>query len=208
MWFIMGISQPRNHSVVELNKSKTELNEWQEKLVKVGKSQDKAAFHSLFEYFAPQIKAFALSNPYSNNPAQFADELVQEVMIKIWNKASAYDATMAGANTWIFTIARNCRIDMIRKNNRQNYPLESDEMMEIEDEDGIAPFQAVQQRHLEHEIKGCFDQLPHEQAQVIAKIYLAGKTHNEVAQELNLPLGTVKSRVRLALNKLKVMVSH
>jgi len=202
-----SIAKKRNN-VVEISSKQKQNSEWQEMLARVGKTQDREAFHALFEHYAPLIKSFALSNTYSNNPAQFADELVQEVMIKIWNKASSYDTSVAGANTWIFTIARNCRIDMIRKHSRQNYPLESDELLEIEDEDGIAPFQAVQQRSLEKEIRDCFDKLPHEQSQILAKVYLEGKTHNEVAAELDLPLGTVKSRVRLALNKLKVMVTH
>lgn len=181
---------------------------WQLALGRVGADQDRQAFQELFKHFAPLIRSFALANPYGSNPGQFADDLVQEVMIKIWNKAGSYDPAMAGASTWIFTIARNCRIDMIRKLSRHNYPLDSDELFDIEDDNSIAPFQAVQQRNFERELREHMKALPSDQAQIIAKVYMEGKSHNEVAQELNLPLGTVKSRVRLALNKLKIMVTH
>jgi RNA polymerase sigma-70 factor (ECF subfamily) len=195
-------------NVVTLSPQKSTPDQWQQNLIKIGKNQDRRAFSELFAHFAPKIKAFALSNPYSNNPAQFADELTQEVMIKIWNKADNYNPSVAGASTWIFTIARNCRIDLIRKNNRHNYPLDSDELLEIEDEDALMPFQAAQQQNYERDIRQYLDQLPHEQAQIIAKVYLEGKSHNEVASDLDLPLGTVKSRVRLALTKLKVIAVH
>ncbi|HEY9034302.1 MAG TPA: sigma-70 family RNA polymerase sigma factor [Pseudomonadales bacterium] len=183
-------------------------DEWQSTLARIAEHQDRQAFQRLFRHFAPLIRSFALANPYSHNPGQFADDLVQEVMIKIWNKAGSYDASMAGASTWIFTIARNCRIDMIRKHSRHDYPLESDELFDIEDDNSPAPFQAVQQRQFERQLRDCFKELPSDQAQIIAKVYMEGKSHSEVADELGLPLGTVKSRVRLALNKLKVMVTH
>lgn len=204
----MGQVIYKRDNVVNLPPQTSSPDEWQEKLVRVAR-QDRKAFADLFNHFAPKIKAFALSKPYGHNPSQFADELIQEVMIKVWNKADNYNPALAGASTWIFTIARNCRIDLIRRNQRHSYPLEADELLyELEDEDGIAPFQAVQQQNLERDIRACLDQLPHEQAQIIAKVYMEGKSHQEVADELDLPLGTVKSRVRLALTKLKVMVAH
>lgn len=204
----MGTISHHRDNVVNLSPQTTAADEWQQKLLLVAR-QDRKAFADLFNHFAPKIKAFALSKPYGNNPSQFADELIQEVMIKVWNKADNYNPSLAGASTWIFTIARNCRIDMIRRNLRHSYPLEADELLhELEDEDGVQPFQAAQQQNLERDIRACLDQLPHDQAQVIAMVYMEGKSHQEVADELQLPLGTVKSRVRLALTKLKVMVAH
>lgn len=195
-------------NVVSISPQTSAPDEWQQKLLRIAEHRDRKAFNELFAHFAPKIKAFALSKPYGHNPSQFADELIQEVMIKIWNKADNYNPAYAGASTWIFTIARNCRIDMIRKNNRHSYPLESDELLEVEDEDGVLPFQAAQQQHYERDVREYLNALPHDQAQIIAKVYMEGKSHNEVAEELDLPLGTVKSRVRLALTKLKVMVAH
>lgn len=193
---------------MSLNTDHQAPDPWQVVLCKVAEQRDRQAFAELFRHFAPMIKAFAMAKPYSSNPAQFADELIQEVMIKIWNKAKSYDPSVAAVSTWIFTIARNCRIDMIRKHSRHNYPLDSDDFFEIEDHNTPAPFQSLQQRNLEREMRAHFDELPIEQSQIIAKVYLEGKSHSEVAEELGLPLGTVKSRVRLALNKLKVMVTH
>lgn len=196
------------NNVVSLTPAQTEPDMWRAKLLAVAQQQDRKAFSDLFNHFAPKLKAFALANPYSANPSQFADELIQEVMIKVWNKAHNYNPLVAGVSTWIFTIARNCRIDMIRKNLRHSYPLESDELLDVEDEDAILPYQAAQQKNYERDIRQYLSQLPHDQAQIIAKVYMEGKSHNEVAEELNLPLGTVKSRVRLGLIKLKVMVAH
>jgi RNA polymerase sigma factor (sigma-70 family) len=204
----MNAIKIRRDNVVSLVPQSSTHDEWQLKLLKVAESQDKKAFSELFAHFGPKIKAFAMAKPYTSNPSQFADELIQEVMIKIWNKADNYNPNVAGASTWIFTIARNCRIDLIRKNQRHSFPLESDELFEIEDEDSVLQFQSVQQQNYERDLRECLNQLPHEQAQIIAKVYMEGKSHNEVAEELGLPLGTVKSRVRLALTKLKVMVAH
>lgn len=198
----------RAHNIVDLSSAVSANDKWQHLLSRVARHQDRQAFSQLFQHFAPLIKAFAMANPYSHNPAQFADELIQEVMLKIWQKADSYDAGAAGVSTWVFTIARNCRIDMIRKLSRHDYPLESDEFFDMEDENIPAPFQAVYQRNLERDIRACCAALPHEQAQIICKIYMEGKSHSEVADELDLPLGTVKSRVRLALDKLKIMVTH
>lgn len=195
-------------NIVSLNPEQQTADPWQQVLSRVAEDRDRKAFAELFRHFSPMIKSFAMANPYSNNPAQFADELIQEVMIKVWNKAKSYDASVAGVSTWIFTIARNCRIDLIRKHSRHDYPLNSDDFFEMEDDSSPAPFQSLQQRNLEREMRAHFDELPNEQAQIIAKVYMEGKSHSEVAEELGLPLGTVKSRVRLALNKLKVMVTH
>jgi RNA polymerase sigma-70 factor (ECF subfamily) len=204
----MNAYTPTRNNIVSLPTSEQERDAWQTKLLAVAKTQDRKAFSELFAHFGPKIKAFAMANPYTSNPAQFGDELVQEVMIKVWNKANNYNPAFAGASTWIFTIARNCRIDLIRKNQRHSYPLESDELLEFEAGDDIQPFQLVQQKHYERDIRECLNQLPSDQAQIIVKVYMEGKSHNEIAEELNLPLGTVKSRVRLALTKLKVMVAH
>ena len=204
----MSVNTRQQDKVVSLNPQTPPPDHWQQTLLRVAQ-KDRKAFAELFNHFAPKIKAFAMSKPYGNNPSQFADELVQEVLIKVWNKAEHYNPAMAGASTWIFTIARNCRIDMIRRNLRHGFPLEADELLhEIEDEEEATPFHATHQQNLERDIRASLDQLPHDQAQVIAMVYMEGKSHQEVADELGMPLGTVKSRVRLALTKLKVMVAH
>lgn len=194
--------------VVSLSEKQLEKDELQLLIEKVANHQDRAAFSKLFEHFAPLLKSFAFAHPYGSDTSQFADELIQEVMIKIWNKASKYDAKYAAVNTWVFTIARNTRIDMIRKYRRTDFPLDSEEVFDYEDESVPELFQQVQQKHYERDIKRYFAELTTEQSQIIVKIYMEGKSHSEVAAELDLPLGTVKSRVRLALSKLKAMVVH
>ena len=133
-----------------------------------------------------------------------ADELVQEVMIKVWQKAGGFNPHKAAASTWIYTIARNCRTDMFRRLQKFDTPLSADDIWPDDVED--APLVAVQQRRDAERIRAMMKELPHEQAQILAKVYMEGKSHSEVAEELDLPLGTVKSRVRLAMQKLQVMV--
>lgn len=193
-----------------MSRSEKHLNkeELQALLEQVADKRDRKAFSMLFHYFAPRLKAFALAKPFASDRNQFADELIQEVMIKVWDKADTYDARYANVSTWIFSIARNTRIDMIRRYNRRDFPLDSEEIFDFTDDSVPDLFQQAQQKNYERDIKQYFSQLSAEQSQVLAKVYMEGKSHTEVALELDLPLGTVKSRVRLALAKLKAMVVH
>ena len=176
-------------------------DEWSLCLQQVAKRQDREAFARLFGHFAPLIKAFALNG--SALAANHAEELVQEVMIKVWQKATAFNPQKAAASTWIYTIARNCRTDMYRRLQKFDTPISADDIWP--EDDSEEPFVAVQQRRDAQRVKDLLGQLPHEQAQILAKVYMEGKSHSEVAEELDLPLGTVKSRVRLAMRKLQLM---
>jgi RNA polymerase sigma-70 factor (ECF subfamily) len=179
-------------------------DEWSRCLQQVAQQQDREAFSRLFGHFAPLVKAFAISG--SAHSAAHADELVQEVMIKVWQKAKAYDPAKAAASTWIYTIARNCRTDMYRRLQKFDTPISADDIWPDESDD--EPFVAVQQRRDAARVKELLGELPHEQAQILAKVYMEGKSHSEVAEELELPLGTVKSRVRLAMQKLQVLIER
>jgi RNA polymerase sigma factor (sigma-70 family) len=134
--------------------------------------------------------------------AAHADELVQEVMLKVWQKASGFNPKKAAASTWIYTVARNCRTDMYRRLQKFDTPINAEDIWLESDQD--EPFIAMQQRRDEVRVKELLAELPFEQAQILAKVYMEGKSHAEVAEELQLPLGTVKSRVRLAMQKLQV----
>jgi len=173
-------------------------------LEKVGKHQDRAAYQALFEHFAPQIKYYAISNGIANH----AEELVQEVFISIWRRSCLYDWRKAAASTWIFTIARNQRIDMLRKLQRKNAEMavETEDLWQIPGENEDEPVTSLHRLMSERRIRESLSQLPEEQITVIAKVYMEHKSHQMVADELGIPLGTVKSRVRLALNKLKVIL--
>ncbi|XKH02518.1 sigma-70 family RNA polymerase sigma factor [Marinobacter nauticus] len=177
---------------------------WGALLEKVGKNQDRAAYQALFEHFAPQIKYYAISNGIANH----AEELVQEVFISIWRRSCLYDWRKAAASTWIFTIARNQRIDMLRKLQRRNAEMavETEDLWQIPGENEDEPVTSLHRLMSERRIRESLSQLPEEQITVIAKVYMEHKSHQMVADELGIPLGTVKSRVRLALNKLKVIL--
>lgn len=180
---------------------------WSQLLQKVSADEDRQAFSELFQHFAPLIKGFCLAKPVPNQPTNLADELVQEVMIKVWQKASSFDPRKASASTWIFTLARNCRIDLLRRGNRHiAQPLESDDIWAAEDES--TPVTQLQRARDVNVIAAACDTLPPDQQTVISKVFVEGKTHVEAAQELALPLGTVKSRVRLALKKLEILVGN
>jgi RNA polymerase sigma-70 factor (ECF subfamily) len=179
-------------------------DEWSQCLQLIAECQDRAAFARLFKHFAPLIKAFALSG--SPIAANHADELVQEVMLKVWQKAGGFNPHKAAASTWIYTIARNCRTDMFRRLQKFDTPVSAEDIWPDEVED--TPLVAMQQRRDEARVRGMLQELPHEQAQILAKVYMEGKSHSEVANDLDLPLGTVKSRVRLAMQKLQVLVER
>ena len=175
-------------------------DEWSECLVLIAEKEDRAAYTRLFRHFAPLIKAFALSG--SALSATHAEELVQEVMLKVWQKAGAFNPEKAAASTWVYTIARNCRTDMFRRLQKFDTPLAAEDFgpEQVEEE----PFLQLQNRRSADRIRDMMGDLPPDQTQILAKVYMEGKSHAEAAAELDLPLGTVKSRVRLAIQKLQV----
>lgn len=172
----------------------------------VARHRDRDAFARLFDHYAPLIRAYSLAREPGADLV--ADELVQEVMTRVWLKADKYNGRLANLNTWIFTLARNCRIDYLRRNSRYATEIDpTDIFNDIEDE-GPGPFQLVQQSRAEESIRAGLKQLPREQSEILTKVYLEGKSHQQASEDLKLPLGTVKSRVRLALKKLEVLVAR
>ncbi|GAB3284776.1 sigma-70 family RNA polymerase sigma factor [Parahaliea aestuarii] len=178
-------------------------DEWSDCLLAIARSADRAAFTRLFRHFAPLIKGFALAG--SRLSANHADELVQEVMIKVWQKAAAFDPNKAAASTWIYTIARNCRTDLFRRLQKFDTPLAAEDV--APDGADEEPFEQIQSRRNGQRVRELMAGLPVDQAQILAKVYMEGKSHAEAAAELDLPLGTVKSRVRLALQKLQIQMT-
>ena len=176
------------------------VDEWSECLTLIGQNEDRAAFTRLFRHFAPLMKAFAHSG--STMSSNHADELVQEVMIKVWQKAGAFNPEKAAASTWIYTIARNCRTDMYRRLNKFDTSLTAEDLS-YEEETEEAVFLLHQKRSGDR-IRQLIQELPTDQAEILAKVYMEEKSHSEVAGELDIPLGTVKSRVRLAIQKLQI----
>lgn len=180
------------------------IDEWSECLSLIAENEDRAAFTRLFRHFAPLMKAFALSG--STLSANHADELVQEVMLKVWQKAGGFNAEKAAASTWIYTIARNCRTDLYRRLQKFDTPLSADDVSDTQDSEDA--FVLLHQKRSRDRIRSLIQELPSDQAQILGKVYMEGKTHSEVSGELDLPLGTVKSRVRLALQKLHIQLER
>jgi len=189
------------------NNSSTELTaKLRDCIARVANQRDKAAFSTLFDHYAPMIRAYSLVREPGADLV--ADELAQEVMIRVWLKAGTYNSQLANTNTWIFTLARNCRIDYLRRNGRFVSDIDPTEIFNDMEDESPSPFQLTHQSRLEENIRTGLEKLPREQSEILVKVYLEGKSHQQTSEELKLPLGTVKSRVRLAIKKLKVLVER
>jgi RNA polymerase sigma-70 factor (ECF subfamily) len=168
-----------------------------ERLVeRIAQRRDRQAFVELFDHFAPRLKAFMLRG---GADPETAEEITQEALVTVWNKAGQFDRSRAALSTWIFTIARNKRIDMLRRQIRpeidpEDYPAAAPE---------IEPDDAVAQRQAAVDLRGSIAQLPAEQRLVLQLAFFEDRSHSDIAAELDLPLGTVKSRIRLALSRLR-----
>ena len=169
--------------------------EWSAQIQAIRDQQDQAAFAALFRHFAPRVKAFLMR---SGMTASFAEECTQEVMATVWRKAHMFDGTKASVSTWIFTIARNRKIDMIRKSRRP----EPEELHWGPDADPDAADVMMMAQDTE-ELGRALASLPEKQRGLIERAYFGELTHSEIAAETGLPLGTIKSRIRLALDRLR-----
>ncbi len=159
------------------------------------KSRD--AFTRLFNHMAPRIKAYCLKRGASNAEAE---ETAQETMIQVWRRAGQYDPARASVSTWVFTIARNKRIDLFRKEQRPE--LTAEDLTQTMSDPGDQESQLALAQAGESLAEKIRDLSP-DQAEVIQKAFFEDKTHQAIAEEMDLPLGTVKSRIRLALTKLR-----
>lgn len=169
--------------------------DWATLLIAVRDRQDRAAFAALFRHFAPRIKAFLMKSGAS---AALAEECAQDVMATLWQKAHLFDPTRASVATWVFTIARNRRIDALRKSRR---PEPEDLPWGPEAEPDQSDAMEMQQET--DRLGAALAQLPAKQRALIERAYYGDLTHSEIAAETGLPLGTIKSRIRLALERLR-----
>ena len=176
-----------------------------ELLAKVAETRSRAAFSELFSHFAPKLQAYG-TRQFGNE--QTAMDLVQETMTNVWHKAHLFKPDRGSPSTWIFTIARNIRFDLLRKNKKRKDDISADELWPIlaEQNDNLDDGYALDNDVLMQEIAHYYAQLPDPQRVVIEKIYIEGKSQQEVSDSLGIPLGTVKSRTRLALKKLKELI--
>jgi RNA polymerase sigma-70 factor (ECF subfamily) len=180
-------------------KTETEHQQLARWLADVATSRSKAAFTELFTYFAPKIRQFAISK-FGNET--LAHEIVQETMTNVWRKAHLYHQDKGAPTTWVFTVMRNAAFDLLRKINNSKEDNLSDDfwpLMEADD-DPVADLAEDKNKAL---ISEHLQDLPEAQKEVIQGFYFQELTHEQLAEQLNIPLGTVKSRLRLALGKLR-----
>lgn len=173
----------------------TSVAPWVNDLVAVRDRRDETAFVRVFEHFAPRVKAFLMR---TGMDAALAEECAQEALVTVWNKAHLYDATRASPSTWIFTIARNKKIDVLRKQRR---PEPEDLTWGPESEPDQEDILGLQQES--EQLGRALRDLPAKQRELIEKAYFGDLSHSEIAEQTGLPLGTIKSRIRLALDRLR-----
>jgi len=169
-----------------------------ENLVAIGKRRDENAFHDFYDHFSGRIKSFLMGK---GTQESVAEELMQEIMLIVWRRAESYNPEKAAPSTWLFTIARNRRTDYLRGNSRIEVELD-DELLEVDNseptqEDQVGLFQQSQI------LEQALNKLPQEQRQVLHLSYFRGKSHGAIAEWLDLPVGTVKSRIRLAMQSIR-----
>ena len=180
---------------------------WAPKMQAIAEHQDRQAFAELFNNFAPLIKGFLMRSKNAGLDDQLAEEIVQETLLKVWRNAASYNPEKSKVSTWIYTIARNCRIDALRKVNFQECSLEVEDIWPEQTEDET-PLHHLQQQRTEQNIQEQLNHLSDDQRQVLFKSFMEGKSHSEISADLSLPLGTVKSRVRLAMQKLSLVLDR
>ena len=164
-------------------------------MLAVRDQRDKAAFSALFDHFALRLKGFIMRSGMGGGQAE---EVVQEVMLTVWRKADLFDPGRAQVSGWIYQIARNRQIDVIRKENR---PVPE----ELYEDQGSVPdaSQVVGLEQEANELRQALGRLKPDQREMIEKAYLGELTHQEIKSQTGLPLGTIKSRIRLGLERLR-----
>jgi RNA polymerase sigma-70 factor (ECF subfamily) len=186
--------RPKGRATTVTAHEKSEAH-WVARIAAVARDQDQKAFAEVFRHFAPRVKAFLIK---SGADESLAEECMQDVMATLWHKAHLYDPTRAAVSTWIFTIARNRKIDLLRRYMRP----EPEELPwgpeQAPDQADVLALQEDSTRLVE-----AIRTLPEKQRHLIERAFFGDLSHSEIAAETGLPLGTIKSRIRLALDRLR-----
>jgi len=173
------------------------LDEWDAAMVAVAEQRDRDAFMRLFDHFAPRVKGYLIKQ--GAEPA-LAEDLAQDVMLTLWRRADRFDPAQARVGTWVFAIARNRRIDVFRRTNKPE--LDPDDPALAPSEPAAAD-DVVEAGQWREKIGAAVAALPEEQAELVRLAFFEELTHSEIAARSGLPLGTVKSRLRLALGRMR-----
>lgn len=187
-----GAQRPPGETLGETDRAR-----FSDLLLAVATRQDRAAYAEIFSYYAPRVKAYLVR--LGADGAQ-AEEITQDVMVTVWRKAQLFDRAQASVSTWIFRIARNRRIDVFRRTRRP--ALDPEEAMILPS--GVDPPEArIETMETETRVRAAMRDLPEEQVLLLRLAFYEGLSHSEIAEKLGVPLGTVKSRIRLAFGKMK-----
>lgn len=166
-------------------------------------NKDRHAFARLFEHYAPRIKSMMMRSGLDAVPAE---DVAQDTMLTVWRKAHLYDPVLGSASAWIYTIARNRRIDLVRAALRA--PLESSETDNDQVDDQPLPDEMVAAVELEERVRIALAKLSPDQQRVVRLSFFENRSHAEIAERLELPLGTVKSRIRLAFQRMRDLLGE
>lgn len=169
-------------------------------LQRIAERGDVEAFRKLFQSYAPRVKSYMMRQGADANTAE---ELTQETMMTVWRKASLYSVEKGSATTWIYTIARNLRIDRLRKEIAWVALPEGYDQQESPD---ALPDDVMSEQERKKRVQDALAVLPADQLEVVSLSYIDGLSHSEIADRLGLPLGTVRSRMRLAYQKVRELV--
>lgn len=177
--------------------------EWADLIGRIAAHGDRDAFRLLFEHFAPRVKGLMLKAGASSEEAE---EIAQDTLLAVWRKAAQFDPASAGA-AWIFTIARNLRIDAVRRSARSGVAVPDAELEYLADPADSQETQ-ISKRDDTARIAAAISRLSNEQSAAIRMSFVEDRPHSEIAEALRIPLGTVKSRIRLATNRLKDLLEE
>ncbi|MDR3510512.1 MAG: sigma-70 family RNA polymerase sigma factor [Caulobacteraceae bacterium] len=166
-------------------------------LVRAVAHGDRAAFAQVFDYYAPRVKAYLIRLGLDGGQAE---DLSQEVMVAVWRKASSFDPRQAGVATWIFRIARNRRIDLYRREQRGALDPDDPSLLPLAE---ATPDAVLEGASRDAQVRAAMAELPEEQRVLVREVFYEDLSHSEIAEKTGVPLGTVKSRLRLAFAKLK-----
>jgi RNA polymerase sigma-70 factor (ECF subfamily) len=166
-------------------------------LQRIAERADPAAFRELYEAYGPRVTAYMMRR---GADAGTAEDLAQETLLTVWRKAALYAGEKGSMTTWVFAIARNLRIDRLRREVPWQ-ELPEGRMAEASDEP--LPDEVMDEKERQERVQAALADLPSEQKEVVSLAYLEGLSHSEIAERLSVPLGTVKSRMRIAYQKIR-----
>lgn len=195
---------PVNDGMADDALQRSRTDDWPQTMAAIAADRDRGAFSRLFLHFGPRVKGYLRRQGLSEPDAE---EVMQDVMLTVWRRAGQYDPAKASPSTWIFTIARNRRIDALRRARPE--PLDTDDPSLLPGADIPHADDRIDMARKAARLASAFEQLTADQADLLRRAYFDHKSHSKIAAELSIPLGTVKSRLRLAIRRLRsVMGEH